>query len=541
MEQLGYIIDGNKAAKLISCNIYNPVSSIVEIVANYYDEDATEVKINFKEQEDIDGKIYINEIVIEGDGDGILITDLNKLREIGNSRKRKEMYTEKFKRVKLGSFGIAFTSFQNLGNELEIYSKTKSSAVLHEKIIIEDDLPLFTGVRKIDNCDLIRYTTGCTFVIKNCKVPKSIFSNYDLLKNKLAYIPISENFKVYLNEEEIKRSTFNDENLYKSTFNFNIDGIEFYGEVYYLPKRIDNIYFRGVFLKIDERIIDWNIFNDIRHNVTTPGAVENRIQGYIVANELRNKINASRTGLTDTNLSLNIAEMLKKNIGNIHNKAKKYYGWENSNKKESEKKGNTSSNKVIAIKKFGKEGTSTDVTGVDGSITTIEQKETYNKFERNQKVEKRIKNINTDLKRLGIKFYYEPESEIEVIIITSQMCQKGLLDFDIIQAISNEYPDSIIIKDGKQAFLEFEQSLNNFYIHEHNHYGVDCILCWDINKKTIQKNLEKYLKKYSSYLKSVELREIADDIYCNELIFTSYDGTRNIVKLYILSEIIKKL
>lgn len=540
MDNSGYVIDGNRAAKLISSNIYNPVSWIVEEVANYYDVDATEVRINIKEQEDIDGKVYINEIVVTGDGEGLSLSALNNLREIGNSKKRNQMYTNKFIRAKLGSFGIAFTSFQNLADKIEIYSKPNPGTILYKKITIKNDLAMFTDTKSLIECNLIGYETGCAFIIKNCKILKSGFFNLKLLKNKLAYLPVSENFKIYLNEEEIRRFIVNDDKFYNLTSSFNIGDVKFESKVYYVPNVIDNEYFRGVYLQIDERIIDWNIFNDIRQKISTPGAVETRIQGYIVANELRDKINAGRTGLTDASLSLSISEVLKKNIGTIHNKAKKYYEWEKPSEKKS-KKGKNNSNEIININQFTKGEKSLEVASFDRNVITIEEKETYNKSGRKEKAEKRIKNINSDLRRLGIKFCYEPECEIEVIIIVSEMCQKGLLDFKIIQAISNEYPDSIIIKDGKQAFLEFEQSLNNFYNQEHNHNGVDYILCWDINKKTIDKNLVRYLTKYSRYLKSVQLREIVDDIYCDELIFSNYDGTQHIVKLYILCEIIKKL
>lgn len=541
MNNQGYIIDGNRAAKLISSNIYNPVSSIVEKVANYYDADATEVRINFKEKEDINGEINIDEIIITGDGEGFSLSDLNNIREIGNSRKKTDMYTNKFKRIKLGSFGIAFTSFQNLGNELEIYSKTESKTILYEKIIIENESPVFTKIKKLSCCDLVRYEKGCTFIVKSCNIVKSVLFDHDLLKNKLAYLPISENFKIYLNGEEIKRVVVDYEKSFNLNFKFNIDGVECIGDVYYSPIKIDNSYFRGVFLKIDGRIIDWNIFNDIRQYVTTPGAVEYRIQGYIFADGLRYKINASRNGLTDTNLSLRIADVLKKNIRSINDKAKKEFECKNIEKQKPKDKENINIDKIINMKQLNKEDISKEIINFDSNAVTIKEEETYCKLKREEKAIKKIKNMNKDLERLGIKFCYEPESEIEVIIIASQMCQQGLLDFSIIQAVSDEYPDSIIIKDGKQAFLEFEKSLNNFYIHEHNHHIIDYIVCWDINKEIIEKNRKKYLKKYSRYLKSIQIKEKVEDLLWNELIFNNYDGTEHKVKLCVISEAIKKL
>lgn len=77
MEHRGYITDGDKFADLISYQIYNLISAIVEEVANFYDEDATEVKLEFKEEE-IDDDIYITEIRISGDGNGFTLDSLKK-------------------------------------------------------------------------------------------------------------------------------------------------------------------------------------------------------------------------------------------------------------------------------------------------------------------------------------------------------------------------------------------------------------------------------------------------------------------------------
>lgn len=533
-----YIINGDNAAKLISSNVYNPVSSIVEIIANYYDADATEVKICFKEKKDSNEKDYIYEIIITGDGNGFEKEALENLMEIGDSNKKTDRYTKKFKRVKLGSFGIALTSFQNLGDTLEIYSRTKLGRIFYRSIFINNGYSVFSDISEdIKYSEKVKYKTGCTFIIKNCKIRKSMFLDFELLKNKLAYLPIDENFKIYLNgNEQIKRLIIGSADTYKLTFSFTIDENEYKGYVYYSKQPIRNRYFRGVFLEVDGRILDWNIFNDIRQNITSPGAVENRIQGYIIANNLRDKINASRTGLTDINLSLSIADNLKKNISNINKKAKEFYAWKKD--KSSSNKANKNTNKTTQLlnKKLKESNNITQSTRI-----SIYEEEQYYKSMREDRMKKRIRNINSDLNRLGIKFKYEPESEIEVIIIASQLCQKELLDFQIIQAISSESPDSIIMKNGKMAFLEFELTLNNFYAHKHNHHIVDYIVCWDINRKTIKKESDVYLKQYSKYLKSIEYSKNEKSKYCDEIVFENFDGSKNYVELYVLNEIISRI
>ena len=318
MEQRGYIANGDKVADLISYQIYNLVSAIVEEVANFYDEGATEVKLEFKEEE-INDDIYITEIRISGDGNGFTLDSLKKINELVNSEKKENLYTRKFGRIKLGSYGIAFVSLRLLGNKIEIYSRpNKNEETLYRNITIENNTTVFSEIEAIRKCSEVNYDTGCTLVIKGCKILKSNFSYNDLLKSKLSYLPISDNFRIYLYNEEIKRF-FPDPDSFNMKFNFNIDKFEFNAEIFYEPKVISNKSYRGVFLEVDGRIIDWNIYNAIRHSISSPGIVDYRINGYIRIenNEFRNKINASRNKLNDYNLAMNIENILRKNISSI--------------------------------------------------------------------------------------------------------------------------------------------------------------------------------------------------------------------------------
>ncbi|WP_368488934.1 ATP-binding protein [Clostridium sp. BJN0013] len=327
MQNNGYIIDGNNAAILFSKHIYDSVSSLVENVANFYNVDANEVNIEFKEKKENEER-YIIEIIIWGDGDGFSENDLENLRELANSTKKKDIYTKKFKRVKLGCYGIAFSSFQRLGNHVDIYSKIHNKKLLHKSIVTTNNNTQFRETEYLNNYNVIPYESGSKLIIRNCKILHSIFMDYrnkktnmDLLKNKLSYLPISDNFRINLCGETIKRYTINN-NCYKKSFNFDIDGIDFRCFICYSSFPIDNYYYRGIFLKVDDRIIDWNIYNDIRSFISTAGSVDSRINGIITANKLRDKIDASRKGLTDNNLSLRICNELKKYISNIYKEAK---------------------------------------------------------------------------------------------------------------------------------------------------------------------------------------------------------------------------
>jgi len=274
--------------------------------------------------------------------------------------------------------------------------------------------------------------------------------------------------------------------------------------------------------------------------------------------------------------------MLKKNIGTIRKKAIKYYQSEDMNKKIinnkklkkqkelqeqkqleelkeykrlkqlEEAKAINECNKLKElnangniIKKFETEDNIENNEKFDSIFENlnnktnradIEFKEPYNnESERKEWVNKRIKTPNVDLKRLGVEFCYDPEFEMEVIIIASQMCQMKLLDFDILQATPSG-TDCIILKNSEKAFLEFEESLCNFFMHNHNHNGIDYILCWDVNEKDLKRQSEAYVKRYSGYIESIRYNESK-----GECTFINCDGTNHNIKLYILSEMIKEL
>lgn len=445
-----------------------------------------------------------------------------------NSEKKENLYTRKFGRIKLGSYGIAFVSLRLLGNRIEIYSRqNKNEETLYRSITIEDNTTVFSKIEVISKCSEVNYDTGCTLVIKGCKILRSNFNYDDLLKSKLSYLPISDNFKIYLYDKEIKRFS-PDPDSFNMKFNFKIDKFEFNAEIFYEPKVISNKSYRGVFLEVDGRIIDWNIYNAIRHSISSPGIVDYRINGYIRIenNEFRDKINASRNRLNDYNLAMNIENMLKKNIGNIKAKAYKYYGWDNRPKKNSKSKENNTQEKPV----------NKNISTLSSSKMAISERPKFYKInERIEMAEKRLRNCNGDLKRLGVKFHYDAENEIETIIIAVQLWQLGLLDINLIQAITNDSPDGIIVtKNNELKFIEFEKSLSNFFIHDHDYNKTNYILCWDANMSDIEKVLKKVANKFSRYIESI----CYDNEKC-EIKVNDCDGTCCKIKVYVLSKIIK--
>jgi hypothetical protein len=538
LEQRRYITNGDKVAGLISEHIYNPISAIVEEGANFYDADATEVNIDFTE-EDINGNVYITEIRIYGDGEGFSKESLANINILVDSSKKEEIYTKKFRRVKLGSFGIAFVALGTLGSEIEIYSKSEENVYLYRKVIKKEGVTTFSNITILNDCNKIKYESGCMIIIKNCRILKKIFFRENILQHKLSFLPIENNFEIYLCNNKIHRFKIDYENSYKCEFEFNIDNIPFHAKIFYSRDRIekDNAYYRGVFLIVNKRIIDWNIFDEIADKITTSGSTSTRIHGYIEVEDIlfTNNLKASRDGIRDYSLSLEIASILRKNISGINKKANKYYEWGNTskNKKEYNK---ISDEEKLKNKDISKDINKKNISTLSSSKMAISERPKFYKInERIEMAEKRLRNCNGDLKRLGVKFHYDAENEIETIIIAVQLWQLGLLDINLIQAITNDSPDGIIFtKNNELKFIEFEKSLSNFFIHDHDYNKTNYILCWDANMSDIEKVLKKVANKFSRYIESI----CYDNEKC-EIKVNDCDGTCCKIKVYVLSKIIK--
>jgi HSP90 family molecular chaperone len=91
---------------------------IRELVANAYDADATIVKIKTDE----------SSIVVEDNGSGMDKDGLRQYLTIGSPFKREHQLTPKFKRIRIGEFGIGKFAVLSICDRFEIYTKSDSYA-----------------------------------------------------------------------------------------------------------------------------------------------------------------------------------------------------------------------------------------------------------------------------------------------------------------------------------------------------------------------------------------------------------------------------
>lgn len=91
---------------------------IRELVANAYDADATEIRIT----------INIDSIAVEDNGAGMDKEGLGQYFTIGSTLKRVNPLSEKYKRIRIGEFGIGKFAVLSICNRFEIYTRSLNFA-----------------------------------------------------------------------------------------------------------------------------------------------------------------------------------------------------------------------------------------------------------------------------------------------------------------------------------------------------------------------------------------------------------------------------
>lgn len=126
IKNMEWNIDKTALIELLGRTIYRPENVLVEIAANSYDADSSQVRITSSGEN--------QKIQILDDGCGMDENDLIILTTIAKSKKKdfveKKVLTPKYKRQYLGSFGIGIISFLSLGNKITIFTKKKDMPTL---------------------------------------------------------------------------------------------------------------------------------------------------------------------------------------------------------------------------------------------------------------------------------------------------------------------------------------------------------------------------------------------------------------------------
>ncbi len=121
------------------------------------------------------------------------------------------------------------------------------------------------------------------------------------------------------------------------------------------------------------------------------------------------------------------------------------------------------------------------------------------------KAENKEKNSKNNKDRKLLKFscplLYIPQNEFETIVLFSYLAPK--LGY-MIEMVRAEFPDAILVKEGKRINCEFEYLSSNYLQHGHPQDNSCICICWrkDIDIKGVKVfSLEEYLRKNNWFSK----------------------------------------
>lgn len=198
----------------LGLNLYSNTPAVLsEVVANSYDADALEVKIDISQESD--------KIVIIDDGNGMTLQEINeKFLRVGyQKRESGEAFSKKYHRPVMGRKGIGKLSLLSIANKIEIHSKTESlagNALLLSKKDLEDAIKYHKGIYEPKEISFTDFGKehGTKIIITDFQ--KSINRTPSFLRPRLAkrfVIQHKENpFNIFMNGSPI---TIDDRTFFK--------------------------------------------------------------------------------------------------------------------------------------------------------------------------------------------------------------------------------------------------------------------------------------------------------------------------------------
>lgn len=518
--EMAWKVDIDELVPFLGRTIYRAENVLVELCANSHDADAELVDISTSGES--------QQILVKDDGCGMDLGDLDELLTITKSKKRemiaKGETTPIFNRRLLGSFGIGIISFFALGDFIRIFTKKAGNKPLFleiKKVVNETTGRQTTKITELDEDEkysqnLLLSEHGTTIEVNNNKL--DFLENSELIRHKLTNLPLNNNFMIKLNGLEIKKQDFPEESWLKKEFSFTLDNIDptYNSNCVIYVNHQDTIphYSRGVFLVVNGRVIENDLYSMIYTDLTSPGTIVARVRGFIYADYLEKSIQANRESFFDSDVITEIGKRIKDPL-----------------------------NQVI--------------------LDYLEQRVTLEKEEKFNQLLQRVENArnkyaapNQHLKKLGISFTSNPEFEQEVVLIIAQLCQKELLPFQILDYNSGSHIDCIVkwpLSQSKRELdfvsaLEIETTLDHFFDHRHDFRLKPDICCWEIKQANFERKKGKYMEDRPESMVEIELRDGTDKEHFGhqkELHFVVRDShnvlTTIVLKVYVISEIIEAL
>ena len=192
----------------LGINLYSNTSAVLsEAVANAWDADATEVRININE----------DEIRIYDNGIGMNLTDINdKYLTVGYQKRSISGVTPKFERPVMGRKGIGKLSLFSIANNIKVFSKNKDA--LNGFEINSEDLKTAINAnqdyhpRDIPTTGINIEDSGTVIILSDLKKKRtSVLATYlkQRLARRFAILGEKNNFQVFIEDEPIAISDRN--------------------------------------------------------------------------------------------------------------------------------------------------------------------------------------------------------------------------------------------------------------------------------------------------------------------------------------------
>jgi len=271
---------------------------------------------------------------------------------------------------------------------------------------------------------------------------------------------------------------------------------------------------RGIFLVVNGRVIEKDLFALMSTELTSPNTIAYRIRGFVQADYLQPYIQANREDFFDSELIKNILDKLRDKVQEIIDNYK--------------------------IQRHGDE-----------------EEQAYNQLlQRIESAKNKHSAPNSYLQALGLNFRSNPEFEQEVVLVIAQLCQQELLPFQILDYNSGSHIDCVVkwplTQDRRYpnfiAELEIETSLDHFFEHNHDFRTKPDICCWEIRQADFERMKRRYIAKRPESIVSVELRDPEDADHFGhqkELHITvrteHNEQNTKILRVYVLTDLIEKL
>ena len=279
---------GAELIETLSSSLYkNAYYVLDELISNAYDADATEVNIRKTD----------NEIVISDNGEGMDREGLENYLWLGYSEKQRDRRTSRFRRYKIGKFGIGKLSMHVICDVCEIRTTkngtTRTLTLDFEKILSHKGL----GEEKIKVRETPAEETVEGTKVRLIGLKKKVDQSR-AIKRIIRNMPLSPVFRVRFNDRTLKPEDIIKGKTHEINLDLPLTG-KVDGKIIHSDTPLGE--FAGIYVKVHGRTVnadDPNIL-DLMNAIRRPDTLIARLYGIVSADGLDDIVLATRNGFKE--------------------------------------------------------------------------------------------------------------------------------------------------------------------------------------------------------------------------------------------------